>query len=234
VINEWHAASGQTYSTSVTLPAGQNYLQVEFFENTGEAHLDFTFTQIGGGAPPPQPAPGGVLATVTAYRLNVRNAPNPVTGLIILRINRLETYPVVGRTADSTWYLLNVGGTNGWASGAFLNVPLGANIPVAPAPTGITATGNSVTATPFNVVIRSGPGTQFRRIGLFPVGGVAPIIGRNGNTTWWQINFNGLVGWPGHRVITVHRGGSGAKGKLRLHRFASAPTMRDERLLKQL
>jgi len=210
VINEWHAASGQTYGTSMTLPAGQNYFEVDYYENTGEASIDFNLTQTSGGAPPsvPPPAPSGAIATVTAYRLNVRALPDPVNGQIITRINRLETYPILGRTADSRWYQLNVNGTTGWVAGAFINVVNGAGIPVVggnppSSATGITATGNTVTATPYSVVIRSGPGTQYRRIGLFPLTGTAPVVGRNSNNTWWQINFNGLVGWASSQYAVI-------------------------------
>ena len=201
VINEWHAASGQTYNVSINLPPGQNYFQVEFYEGVGDAFITFNLTQTGGGpAPTQQPPQTGATATVTAYRLNVRAAPDS-NAQIITRINRLEVYPITGRTADSRWYLIVVGGTNGWVSAFFINVaPANANVPVVGStgatvqpPTG--ATGNQVMATPFNVVIRSGAGTQFRRLGVLPVGGIAPVIGRNGDNTWWQINFNNLVGW---------------------------------------
>ncbi len=211
VINEWHGASGQTYSVSLSLPAGQNYFQVEYYENTGNAFLDFSINQTAGGGgvvvPTSTPQPSGALATVTAYRLNVRNAPDPVNGQIITRINRLETYPIVGRTADSYWYLLNIGGAQGWVAGGFINVANGFNIPVVTSqatdqPT-TSATGNVVTATPYNVVIRSGPGTQYNRLGLLPVTGTASVIGRNVSNTWWQIDFNGIVGWVSSQYAVI-------------------------------
>lgn len=214
VINEWHTAAGQTYSTNIALPSGTSTFVVEYFENTGAAYLDYNLSLIGGtGQPVPQPTQpvGGVTATVTAYRLNVRNAPDPVTGDILTRISRGETYSVIARNADSSWYLLNINGTQGWVSGAFVNIaPFGANIPVAGGeataqpPQG--ATGNEVIATPYNVVIRQGPGTQFQRIGLFPVGQTADVIGRNANNTWWQINYNGLVGWVSAQYARIGQG----------------------------
>jgi uncharacterized protein YraI len=203
VINEWHGASGQTYALSLNLPGGLNYFQVELYDATANAFLDYQFTQTGGGAPTQVPSPTGATATVTAYRLNVRNLPDAVNGQVITRINRLEVYPIIGRTADNRWYLLNVNGAPGWVSGGYINVANGGNIPISdgsgqPQPTSVPpqgAQGNEVSSPQFNVVIRSGPGTQFNRIALFPVGGVAPVVGRNTNNTWWQINFNGVVGW---------------------------------------
>ncbi len=50
VINEWHAASGQTYAVSLSLPAGQTYFQVEYYEASGNAFIDFSINQTSGGA----------------------------------------------------------------------------------------------------------------------------------------------------------------------------------------
>jgi uncharacterized protein YraI len=212
VINEFGPASGQTYNVSLNLPPGQNYFQVEYYEGVGDAFITFNITQSGGGVVPTQPPQQtGATATVTAYRLNVRAAPD-ANSQIITRINRLEVYPIVGRTSNSFWFLINVGGTTGWVAAGFINVaPVNANIPIAggsgAAPTTPpSTTGNVVTANPFNVVIRSGPGTQFRRLGLLPVGGTAPVVGRTNVNSWWEINFNGLVGWVSSQYAQIGAG----------------------------
>lgn len=211
IINEWHAASGQTYSVNLNLNPGTNYFQVEYYEGNGEAFIDVTISQVG-GVSPTQPAPSGATATVVAFRLNVRALPDGVNGQIILRVNRGETYPILGRTATNTWYQINVNGTVGWVSGSYINVVNGGSIPVitpgqpaqpTPVP-GQGATGNNVTANPYNVVIRNGPGTQFARIGIFPVTATTPAIGRNGNNTWWQINYSGLVGWVSAQFAIIN------------------------------
>ncbi|MCC6803289.1 MAG: SH3 domain-containing protein [Anaerolineae bacterium] len=200
VINEWHGASSQTYSVNVTLPAGSNYFVVEYYEATGNAYLEFSIAQVGTTTPPTQPSPTGATITVTAYRLNVRALPDPVNGQVLVKINRLETYPVLGRNANTTWYQINVNGTVGWVSSGYVNVNNGGNIPVvgsdqqAPPPSS-GASGNQVVASPYNVVIRQGPSTGYQRIGLLPVTGIASVIGRTSGNTWWQINFNGLIGW---------------------------------------
>lgn len=206
-IDEWHSASGATYSRTLSLPAGSNTFVVEYFEATGNAFLEFNLTQGVYSYPTPvptivvnPPATSGVTATVTAYRLNVRNQPSATTGAVISRISRYEQYPVIGRTADSLWLEIQVGAALGWVSARFVNVsPYGAVIPVVgsgqSAPGTPQATGNAVTATPYSVVVRSGPSTSNTRIGLFPVGATAPVIGRNSTSTWWQINYNGLIGW---------------------------------------
>ncbi len=214
VIDQWHAASGQTYSATVNLPSGLSYFQVEYFEGSGNAYLNFSVTQNGGTVinPTAPPAQSSSTATVTAYRLNVRSLPDGINGQIITRINRLETYPVVGRNADASWYLLNINGTNGWVSANFINVSNPGAVPAAGASGQPTTapqggpTGNVVTANPYNVVIRSGPGTQFQRLGLLPVGGTAPVSGRTSTNSWWQINFNGISGWVSSQYTAIGAG----------------------------
>lgn len=205
VINEWHGASGQTYTANVGLFTGANTIVVEYYEATAEAFIEYTLGQIVGGGVVPTSAPtigspSGATATVTAYRLNVRNAPSATTGAVIAQISRFEQYAITGRTADSLWVQIQVGGALGWVNTRWVNIsPFGANIPVVGSGPATTvpgqATGNAVTATPYNVVMRRGPSTANSRIGLLPSGGIAPVIGRNANNTWWQINYNGLVGW---------------------------------------
>lgn len=205
LIDEWHSASGATYSRNVGLFTGANTFVVEYFELGGNAFIEYTLGQVVGGGVVPTfvptvGSPTGATATVTAYRLNVRNAPDAVNGAVIQRISRFEQYPITGRSADSLWVQIQVGGALGWVSARWVNIsPFGANIPVvsgnATAQPPGQATGNAVTATPYNVVIRRGPSTANSRIGLLPAGGIAPVIGRNANNTWWNINYNGLVGW---------------------------------------
>ena len=207
VINEWHSATGQTYSVSLNLPAGLNNFQVEYYEATGEAFIDFSLTQTsGGGQPQPQPpSPTGASATVTAFRLNVRSEPNG-TAAVITRVNRNEVYPIVARTGDNLWWQISVGGTQGWVSARFVNAVNTSGVPVAGAaqPVPPASTNNTVTTNGnINVVVRSGPGTQYARVGLLTVDGVATAIGRNSSSTWWQVNFNGLVGWVSAGFTTL-------------------------------
>ncbi len=215
VINQWGPATGLSYTAQLPLPAGANTIQVEFVELSGNASLDFSLWQTGssGGAVPTQPpAQTGATATVTAFRLNVRALPDPVNGQIITRINRFEQYPITGRTADSQWYQITVNNTPGWVSASFISIANGFNIPVvtpgqgqpptqAPGATGIVGT-----ATPYTVNIRSGPGTQNGRIGRVPAGQTAQVVGRNAANQWWQVNYNGVVGWVSAQYFILPQG----------------------------
>ncbi|MBK8022514.1 MAG: SH3 domain-containing protein [Chloroflexi bacterium] len=202
-IDEWHSASGVTYTRNLALPGGSSSFVVEYFEAFGDAYIEFTLLQSGQVFPTAVPTsvvvpPGSATATVTAYRLNVRAAPDASSAVLTI-INRFEQYPVTGRNAANTWYQIQFGTALGWVSARWINVaPFGVDVPVVGGDTPAQppqATGNVVTATPYNVVIRQGPSTTFSRIGLLPASAVAPVLGRNANNTWWQINYNGLVGW---------------------------------------
>jgi uncharacterized protein YraI len=211
VINQFGGATGQTYSANLALPTGQNSFQVEFVEFGGDAYLDYQLTQPNAPTAVPQ-QPTGATATVTAFRLNVRAQPSP-TATVLTRINRFETYPVTGRNANGSWYQISMSGQLGWVSGTYVTIANGANVPItdgtasgAPTTPPTSPTGIIVTATPFNVNLRSGPGTQFRRVALFPAGATAQVVGRNGNNTWWQVNYNGIVGWATAQYAVIQQG----------------------------
>ena len=68
-------------------------------------------------------------ATVTAYYLNVRSAPNAFAS-ILTRIARGETYNVVGRNAVSSWLQLNVNGVIGWVNARYVSAINLGSVPV--------------------------------------------------------------------------------------------------------
>lgn len=216
LINEFHTATGQTYTASFTVPqTSQRNIVVEYFEGAGLASLVFNFTQSGqsgGGTvnPPAAPSsPTGAFATVTTFRLNVRSGPG-LNFDILTKIDRGQTYPVLGRNADSSWWEIQVGNIIGWVSAPFVSVTNGQTVPVGDGqivdvipdqptiPGGPTAT---VLSARLNV--RSGPGLNFDILTAVEFGDTYPIVGRNANSSWWQINVNGLIGWVSGALIAV-------------------------------
>jgi uncharacterized protein YgiM (DUF1202 family) len=79
---------------------------------------------------PPAPAPAITGTVVNAHFLNVRTAPSPIWGGIITVISRGQSYPAIGRNADSSWWQIRVGGSTGWVSGRYFSVPSGHTLPV--------------------------------------------------------------------------------------------------------
>ncbi len=182
---------------------------VEYFEAGGLAFLNFTLTRL--GAPPP---PSGPAATVTgAFRLNVRAAPDPVNGAILTQIRRNQTYPIVGRNADTTWWQINVNGTVGWVSARFVTAVNAQNVPVTsgsvqptpvPTPPPVVSGAAATVTGAFRLNVRNAPsattGLVLTRINRNET---YPIVGRNADTTWWQLNVNGTIGWVNARYVTA-------------------------------
>lgn len=222
-LNEWHSATGQTYTVNVTLSAGQHTFLIEYYEVTGAAFMNYNFQPLGNGGGIATPVPTippvitGAYATVTgAYRLNVRAAPDPINGAILTKINRNESYPIVGRNSSTTWWQLNVNGTIGWVNARFVTaynttgVPVSTGGVVVPTPTASAincssaptprlGAGRYARVTPgLPNNIRLLPDSNAQLIGQIPPSGVFAILS---NATcasglyWYQVNYNGLIGW---------------------------------------
>lgn len=222
VIDEWHSARGEVYEVERRLVAGNHTLTVEFFEERGVAFLDFQFARI---TAEDDDELINVTATVTAGRLNVRDIPDAIDGDILMRISNGETFQVLGRNASDTWVQIDVDGIPGWVNKRFVDLSQNIDLPVVDgtAPEVVddptdqdlnlgdinpTAepTGYIVTATPFTVNVRTGPGTNFDDIADLREGETAVVIGRNAAASWWQVEFDGIVGWVSARFAVIERG----------------------------
>lgn len=212
-INELHSASGQTYTANVNLGNGAHTFVIEFVEFAGDAFLQYnlnptTFT--------PTQAPVNAFVTVIASRLNVRNAPDPLRGVVLTKISKNESYTIVGRNADSSWWKINVNGTLGWVSGRYVSTFGAQNIPVindtvAPqppatpvlacpdAPPSRLRVGGTARVTPGVAVnIRSLPSLTGARIGRIPPISVIRVLSGplcSNQMAWYQIDYAGTVGW---------------------------------------
>lgn len=194
-INEWHVSPANTYIANLTLGGGQHTIVVEFYENTGHAYLNYNLALVGGGT--------SATATVTASELNVRNAPNPYTGVILFRITRGQTYAVVGKNADSTWLQLNVNGTTGWVNASYVTAANLGSVPVtdnSTRPTGATAT----VTTAYYLNVRQTP-DPYNGVILIRItrGDTYAVVGKNADGSWLQLNVNGTVGWVNSSYVAA-------------------------------
>lgn len=155
-----------------------------------------------GPAPVPQPTltpvTPQVSGVVTAYFLNVRAIPNPITGAVLTRVQRNEVYPVVGKNGNSSWWQIRLSsGTTGWVSGTYLSVSNGELVPVTDnsvPPGTISAT---ATVRAFFLNVRDQPSATFGRVlTVISRNQTYPVIGRTGDNGWWQIRLpDNTVGW---------------------------------------
>jgi uncharacterized protein YgiM (DUF1202 family) len=211
-VNEWHTATGATYTIAVNLFAGQHTFIVDFYEAGGLAFLNYTFVPANIIPTPIPTFPTGATATVTnAYRLNVRSAPSAVTGIVLTKINRNETYAIVGRNGNTSWWQINVNGIIGWVNARYVTANNAQNVPVtsgttSPTPIPNIPTGASATVTNASRLnVRNAPNAvtgsiliEIRRNDTYP------IVGRNSDASWWQINVNGIIGWVNARYVTAN------------------------------
>jgi uncharacterized protein YgiM (DUF1202 family) len=154
-------------------------------------------------------AQSGATAVVTAWHLNVRDFPNPVTGQVIARVGRGEVYPVTARSSINHWWQIQLpDGRRGWVNGFYLSI---SNAHLAPSvhpgtPSPVPAPAESTgTVTAWHLNVRHIPnpftGQIIARVGR---GEVYPVIGRNANSSWWQIRLpDARTGWVNGLYITV-------------------------------
>src|SRR5262249_28067698 len=142
--------------------------------------------------------------------------PSAITGQILAKINRNESYPIVGRNEITSWWQINVNGIVGWVRASFVTSTNAQNVPVTSggvptAPTPIPAANCSSAPAPHMVIgklarvigglpnnIRSLASATSPRIGQIPAGSTFLVLGGPQCVEgfyWWQINFNGIVGW---------------------------------------
>jgi len=202
VINAFGPSSGLTYTYQFNAAPGQHIIVVEYYEGGGVAFLHFSLTPAG-SAPTPVPNPGYATGTVTnAYVLNVRQIPDPYTGVVLTKIYRGQSYPIIGRNAAGTWWQLNVNGVVGWVNGKYISAVNTQGVPITDG--GSVPTPGTYTAIPtLNLNIRSGPGTEYGVVGWITAYQQARVNGRNAAGTWWNVTYGSTTGWISGTYTTI-------------------------------
>ncbi|MFN8377677.1 MAG: SH3 domain-containing protein [Anaerolineae bacterium] len=212
LLDQFGGATGQTQSVAFNVPTAQTNLQIDYVQFGGNAYLQYNLVPVSVVSPTQSPVTGGPYATarVTAGKLNVRSAPNS-SAPVVTQVTFGQQFPVYGKSSDSRWYLIDVNGTQGWASASYLRVDRPANVPVVNANAQVPATpppanGQPIaTATPYAVNVRSAPSTSASKLATMPVGATATVIGRTADNTWWQVNYNGIVGWASAEYAVIQQ-----------------------------
>jgi uncharacterized protein YraI len=215
----------QTINVEVAVAEGPRTINVDFVQDTGIAVIQFFWVPVSTQPPgptatpapptqtplPPIP-PGALRATVIrASVLNVRDAPS-LGGNRIDRILRGQTYQVVGRNENATWFLLQLAGKQGWAWGYYLfidgnefNAPVVSGLSVLGLPPGVTDTG-VLAVTRAGLRLRAAPTVESAQIGRVDWGAFVPVVGRTPANDWYQIVWKGTVGWVAAGFLQIRQG----------------------------
>jgi uncharacterized protein YraI len=210
------------YTGEAFLNAGNYEVTVSYKEFVGNALVQFYYEFNAGGTVgptftptrtslPPIP-PGALTATVIrASVLNVRDAPS-LGANRLGRILRGETYAVVGRDENARWFLLQLGGYQGWAWGYYLfingnefNAPIRSPFGTIGVPPGVVDTG-VVAQSESTMRLRAEPNVASTQIGRITWGGFLPVVGRTADGYWYQVVWKGTVGWVYSPYLEIIQG----------------------------
>lgn len=149
---------------------------------------------------PLPPIPEGALTAtvIRAGRLFTRQAPY-LDATPIKRIINGETYAVIGRNPDATWFLLELGDSRGWAWGYYLFID--GNEYSAPVTNPFNNfgdpanTGELVVQTISGLRLRQEPDLTSPQVGSIDWGAKIPVIARSDAGEWFQVVWKGTPGW---------------------------------------
>jgi SH3-like domain-containing protein len=182
-----------TRTVDVTLTEGVHAFQLDYREVSGTAFLKLSWASTTATTTAPQ----GQTATVTAFRLNVRSEPS-ATATILTKVNSGEVYSVVGRSTDNNWVQINVNGTVGWVSAAFVRLtgtPAQGSTPTTPS----ASTGPRVSV---NLNLRSAPDLGAEVLAIIPRNSGIQVLGRSADSKWLRATFNNITGWVSASFVT--------------------------------
>jgi uncharacterized protein YraI len=208
-----YVSFGQTFPV-VGRNADTSWLQISANGVIGWVYIIYVQAYNIGGVPitdggyyptptPIPPPPVGASATVNTSLLNVRNAPNPFTGVVLTRVQFGQSYAVVGRNADTSWLQLNVNGLIGWVNARYVQAYNIGGVPVTDPGTNPPPSSSYGTVTAYYLNVRNAPNPFGVRLTVISRGQTYPVIGRTADSRWVQINVNGLIGWVNRAYMTV-------------------------------
>ena len=82
--------------------------------------------------------------------------------------------------------------------------------PTAPPPSPTPEKASFIVSSPGATNVRSGPGTNYPRIGEVQQGQKFEITGKNQTGTWWQFDYNGRPGWISGELVSPNAAAANA------------------------
>ncbi len=135
----------------------------------------------------------GETGVVTASSLNVRSG----AGTNYSRIGSLakgKTFTVLGSAKDGsgvTWYKLKYNSKNGYVSSQYVNIKQ-------PTVTSVSNLKGTVNTKKDPLIVRSGPGSSYNKLGSLAKGKTFNITGKSTDSsgvTWYRLTFNSKTGY---------------------------------------
>ncbi len=218
IINRWSdAVAGFTVnSADVALGAGNHQIIVDYYENMGNAGIQFYWTTVtGGGAtpvpvvsgptatPPPPPGPNTlpvsqIHAVVIVDLANVRSGPG-TTFTPIAQVMRNDDFRVVAQNGVNTWFLVQLpDGRRGWIFRRMIYLYNGdwTKLPFLTAPVEPQASLADVQGVArVSAMVRNAPSTRAMKMGVIPEGQGFKILKLSRNRAWVFVDADGLQGW---------------------------------------
>ncbi len=218
IINMWQdAVNGfQIAQNDVSLGAGPHQIIVDYYEATGNAGIQFSWTPAPAGPAPTavpasnQPAPtaaqpsgalpvSAVKAVVIVDLANVRSGPS-TTFAPVAEVKRNQNLGVVANNGVNTWFLVQLpDGTRGWIfrrmiflfNGDWTKIPVTtAEVESPVLPARIEGVARVTT------LVRNGPSLRFsEKIGTINEGQGFKILRLSKNRGWVLVDADGLQGW---------------------------------------
>ncbi|MEI7466696.1 MAG: SH3 domain-containing protein [Chloroflexota bacterium] len=143
-------------------------------------------------APTATAAANGVF-TVNAATINIRNAPS-TSGAVIGRANSGKRYAIASRS--NGWvYVLLPNSSYGWMFEALGTSSVEQAVSASPAPAAAYSTASQSPSINIRIAaanVRSGAGTANAVVGVAYGGRSYEVIGRNSDSTWLQIRYDGI------------------------------------------
>jgi uncharacterized protein YraI len=215
-------------NATIFVPAGSILVRIVSVDTAGALQLSLTFTLVSsggttgglatltpGGTAGPSPTvgptltpsntalpaipPGSITATVIrASVLNARTGPflgAPVVG----RVLKGQTYQIVGRNADATWFLIRLTGRDAWVFGYYVaifgnefNAPV---VSVGGSRGAVGVQAPAIGITRGGMRLRAAPSADSQQIGRIPWGETIPITARTRDGLWYETSWFGTIGW---------------------------------------